>query len=353
MNAKVYYQYLDTYRFIAVAQVILFHWLPTYFSGFPFAKLGVDMFFVLSGFLITEILIREKEQISKGKLSLKNALKVFYVRRALRIFPIYYILIVLIFFSGYTILKENVGYFLLYGVNYLIIKQGHWLDMLSHCWSLAVEEQFYLVWPMIILFFPYKYLRFLIPLLIIFSISYIIISEINKKEFYYVHLISCVSTLGAGSILAYLKNQNRVFKSSKYISLSFFISIALFITSRLLFSFDFLLHIAFLLFSFSFLSYLLFCENRFLNFLFTLPFITWLGKVSYGLYLYHNITPWLLRNLNGSEIEHRFTDNAILPIPSNGIQLFFMQSALLLLIVTISWYCIEKPMNAMKKYFNY
>ena len=60
-----YYKYLDGYRFIAVFLVILSHWIPSYFGNAYFGKIGVDMFFVLSGFLITEILLKQREKIDK------------------------------------------------------------------------------------------------------------------------------------------------------------------------------------------------------------------------------------------------------------------------------------------------
>lgn len=136
---------LDGLRAVAVSAVIVFH----YGMGrFAFARLGVSLFFVLSGFLITLLLIREREKT--GDVSLKH----FYIRRALRIFPAYYaflgISFALMFAVGATspfLVLASVFYVLNYMQAF-----GHFTGTaVSHGWSLAVEEQFYLLWPALLL----------------------------------------------------------------------------------------------------------------------------------------------------------------------------------------------------------
>src|SRR5262245_41609925 len=100
---------------------------------------GVNVFFGLSGFLITRILIREKQE---GRFSMKR----FYLKRTLRIFPIYYLtlLLVVIFITA-----RHAGWLALYMGNFVFAFD---LDPhpLRHTWSLAVEEHFYLIWPLIL-----------------------------------------------------------------------------------------------------------------------------------------------------------------------------------------------------------
>ena len=128
---------LDGMRAVAVGCVMAFHYhiLP-FFS----ALLGVSLFFVLSGFLITLLLLREHEQ--KHFISLRA----FYARRALRIFPAYYVFL-LLSFGGMRILGTSTDVSLvvaamLYLTNYAIAL--HWVPstLISHAWSLAVEDQF-------------------------------------------------------------------------------------------------------------------------------------------------------------------------------------------------------------------
>ena len=150
---------LDGVRALAVATVMLYHggvgWTP---GGF----LGVDVFFVLSGFLITTLLLRERQ--STGRISLKN----FYVRRSLRIFPLYYAvlsLLVLYFLLSGDSASQGSQFFaeLPYHATYT----SNWVEMksvMAITWSLSTEEQFYLVWPPMLALLFYRTL----PLLLVF-----------------------------------------------------------------------------------------------------------------------------------------------------------------------------------------
>lgn len=146
----VRYPWLDVLRGLAVIMVILYHNF-SFLPGAQFGYLGVDIFFVLSGFLITDILCR-----AEGSAGM---LKNFYARRILRIFPVYYATLLFIFFlyPGLTTPLYDRLYFLshqwwFYGFmqNWLFIFQPlEKTGILNHLWSLAAEEQFYLVWPLL------------------------------------------------------------------------------------------------------------------------------------------------------------------------------------------------------------
>lgn len=133
---------LDMLRAVSAAIVVLYH------SGFDLipAGFGVLTFFVISGFLITFLLLREND--SSGSISLKN----FYIRRSLRIFPAFYVswLIVIVLGllhrGGATNWPQAICS-LLYVGNYYQGLHGYPSSGLSHTWSLAVEEQFYVLWP--------------------------------------------------------------------------------------------------------------------------------------------------------------------------------------------------------------
>jgi peptidoglycan/LPS O-acetylase OafA/YrhL len=118
-----------------------------------FGSRGVDLFFVLSGFLITGILFD-----AKGK---SHYFRDFYARRALRIFPLYYAALVVTLFvlplfggtvaAAFQPAAEGQAWLWLYGANVLQAARGDWcLGSLNHFWSLAIEEHFYLVWPLVI-----------------------------------------------------------------------------------------------------------------------------------------------------------------------------------------------------------
>ena len=117
-----------------------------------YGALGVDLFFVLSGFLITGLLLDAKGQTSY----FRN----FYARRTLRIFPLYYLVLTLLFLvaphlvalpEGLEDARRHQGWLWSYTANFYLAAKGTWaLTYVSHFWSLAVEEHFYLVWPLVV-----------------------------------------------------------------------------------------------------------------------------------------------------------------------------------------------------------
>lgn len=140
---------LDGIRAVSIAMVLLGHLWGT--RGFPkmdfgvgdYAHLGVVVFFVISGFLITSLLFAEHEKT--GRVSLK----LFYARRALRIFPASYCYITIISILWLTGAFDwgasNLLHAATYTVNYVVSPSWH----IGHLWSLSVEEQFYLLWPLV------------------------------------------------------------------------------------------------------------------------------------------------------------------------------------------------------------
>jgi peptidoglycan/LPS O-acetylase OafA/YrhL len=151
---------LDGLRGIAIALVMVHHYAQSMpiRSGFDRALaavanstwVGVDLFFVLSGFLITGILLDVKGRPA--------SLRSFYARRALRIFPIYYLLLAVLYFVlpwfGHALrgaAAKQPAWFWLHGSNILTARAG-WPDRpVAHLWSLSIEEHFYLVWPALVL----------------------------------------------------------------------------------------------------------------------------------------------------------------------------------------------------------
>ncbi len=185
---------LTSFRALAVFAVFLFHSLI-----FNVGYLGVQAFFVLSGFLLTPILIDMKSKLTTKDLFIK-----FYARRSLRIFPLYFIYlfvltVLVLFVFEHTILHDEEAiehYFrqlpwaLTYTYNFYhasnLFEHSH---LLTHFWSLAVEEQFYLLWPLIICFCSEKHYKSLLVLMMLAG------PFIRA-------LIACLTTLGSLSVLS-------------------------------------------------------------------------------------------------------------------------------------------------------
>jgi peptidoglycan/LPS O-acetylase OafA/YrhL len=154
---------LDGVRGLAVLAVLLFHFVAqtTATSAaeaavgavLSYGLLGVDLFFVLSGFLITGILYDSRAD--------PGYYRAFYMRRVLRIFPLYYAVLAVVFLvlplvpalrgSEITALRAHQAWAWLYAVNIYLARHGGWaMSYLDHLWSLAVEEHFYLLWPVVV-----------------------------------------------------------------------------------------------------------------------------------------------------------------------------------------------------------
>lgn len=134
---------LDGLRAIAAVMVVFSHFGGTKWHGMS-GWLGVHMFFVISGYLITTLALREEGR--KGRVSLRN----FYIRRAFRIMPVYYVVLgatVLMHYLRGEYTSHNVGgvlpYFLTFNNEYIPTQ------VFQHSWTLAIEQKFYLVWPLL------------------------------------------------------------------------------------------------------------------------------------------------------------------------------------------------------------
>ncbi|MEZ6143200.1 MAG: acyltransferase [Zavarzinella sp.] len=154
--ANKHFGTLDGLRFISIVAVVGFHVEPELLFGlFKRGFLGVDLFFVISGFLITTLLLREQQ--TAGKISLRQ----FYIRRTLRIFPLYYailfglivLLLLLAAIGKSPSFAPSFWHYLPYNLTFLanwVIQPG----LLNTLWSLATEEQFYLVCPLMLKYLP-------------------------------------------------------------------------------------------------------------------------------------------------------------------------------------------------------
>ncbi len=205
---------LDSFRFFAVMLVLVSHWTPKSNAYLPNGCLGVTFFFVISGYLISSNLIYLKKSIDGGSLPTDGgslptgkAFKIFYIRRTLRIFPLYFLVIFLLYLANKEIFEGKVLWYLTYLPNILFFRQKAWPGMLSHFWSLGVEEQFYLVWPLLIFTVKERWLKYLCPGIVLLSLAFKIwLFDRYNPFFSYNDLLTMYNfdAFGIGAILAYL-----------------------------------------------------------------------------------------------------------------------------------------------------
>lgn len=357
-----YVKSLDTVRAVAALLVVVWHWLPYDFwlNRLPNGELGVNIFFVLSGFLITQILLYNRRQ-SNELYSLKtNIFKSFYVRRVLRIFPVYYLLLIIIFLlvkyvftSEYPFFKKEVPYDITYTTNFFYNKVQQWSNINAHFWSLAVEEQFYLIWPVLMLYLPKKWL---LSAIFIFILIGIITKGLGPaNDFYTLLPFTCFDAFGLGGILAWVTIYQPTFLKPFYhiVSLLALVSLILFIVqlfySQWLYIPGRTLHAIMALWLVTFLWVNEAKPSNMFKTLFHQPVLLFLGKISYGLYLYHLPLAWDAHYIKQYLLVHLPTCVQAHTMPS----VFFINLLLLIFIAWLSWTFIEQPLLRLKKLFAY
>jgi peptidoglycan/LPS O-acetylase OafA/YrhL len=348
-NSESHMVQLDGLRALAAGAVLVQHSLPL--PGFNVGVAGVKLFFVLSGFLITGILVRERERASALGLPLWRVMGVFYGRRFLRIFPLYYAALLLAVLFQLPDIGRCLPWHLVYASNYLVAYQGNFNSQLFHFWSLAVEEQFYLVWPSLVLLVPHRWLaRVLIALTAAGPISRLLVLLLTRS---YVSALvitpSCLDSLCLGGLLAVLWHRREsaaTWRTFARVCLAVgLVAVVLLRIAPVVWKG----YTARLVLEDTALS-LLFVwlvgraaagfggPGRFL--LGSRP-VVYLGTISYGIYVYQGVVPKLLEAL-GCTLPKYPSVGALLLLPVMTIP-----------VAVVSWHLFEKPLNDLKKYFTY
>jgi peptidoglycan/LPS O-acetylase OafA/YrhL len=353
-----YVKQLDSIRAIAVLLVIIWHWVPrTYIiSKLHTGGLGVDIFFVLSGFLISQILFDNRNKAESLNGPKTNVLKNFYIRRILRIFPIYYLCILAIVLLnhrlGLAAGRKELLADITYTNNFYIYLNKAWTVASPHFWSLAVEEQFYLVWPLLMLFFPKKYLPAVIASFLLIGItSQLMISD---YEFGYVITSTCLDCFGMGALLAFFLIYKPEQLTKFHKGLGILAIIGLFVLAldwiyNLAITFGRFIHA---ILSVWIISYILIYKDKKTALIRILSnkLLTNIGRVSYGIYLYHVL--YML-------IGYKFWGGHIFPyltvIPSQYLAWIFLlvNFWILFFLAWLSWKLFEKPILSLKNRFQY
>jgi len=352
----------------AVAYLIVFFYHVNYLK---FGWVGVQLFFVLSGFLITDILLGMKET-----LPIEGYFKKFYIRRILRIFPLYYFFLFLmlgisawLIFIDYrsflmSTLQEQLPYAFIYIYNFYTAYGEHVPSpFLDHLWSLSVEEQFYLAWPLLIFLVNEKNLKkvFLAGIIAgpLFRVLFFLANDMGLSSYLQDSFPSALyvlpfTHLDAFAFGAYISRFSISHARRMLVLLGLFLPAAGFLSYyfetgemaaldslgylvSMPYGYQYLWAYSLINFWFTLLIYCVVKERLFVRFL-ELPPLRYLGKISYGLYVYHLPMIWFsvrVRDLAGMEAT---------PRPP----LYFLAFVATILISSISYHVLEAPLIRLK-----
>jgi len=357
-----YIKGFDVLRAIAVLLVIHHHWGSLSSSSpvlnfisqkiIPTGTFAVDLFFVLSGFLLTGILISSKVKFAQNSkwLIIRN----FIARRSLRIFPIYYLLIIALYLINYQDVRQHIIYFATYSSNFMIFHNGNWVDDLSHLWTLAVEEQFYLIWPFCIVFIPDRFLVHLMLLFIIAGTAITVFTEYKYGFFGTILPYNCFNAFAIGGLYAYSltgRKNSAVIQKTLFYLLPFAIICYVMIEAGVP-------HIPFrLVYAIITVNLIMYVQKgvygKFGEAILNNRMLINLGKISYGVYLYHQLTQFFYYGLLHFSERKLHAGKHLLSILYQPYVAEAIQFILLIVFSYLSYVLIEMRILRLKKYFEY
>jgi peptidoglycan/LPS O-acetylase OafA/YrhL len=327
---KLYFRNLDAIRSIACIYVLVSHLIWETIEGagylsenlrgsqavdqfllffFKNGGFGVRMFFVLSGFLITTLIVREIKET--GSFDIRN----FYVRRILRIWPVYFVVILFCLFA-YPALKQFLtgetafmyeskwrSFLFLTNFDALRIAEhppAYSNSMLAVTWSVSIEEQFYIAWPLLFYFLPYRFFKAAVLLILTGSLFFIFWNRENPNITYY-HTFSNVIYLASGGYLAllHIEGASWIIKKGRQQEWLLLLPSVLLLLSLIWgigfvgsawYSVFYAINAALLLFFV--LLHQLICKESVIQLGNYQPLV-WMSVFTYGLYMYHRIVLWV------------------------------------------------------------
>ena len=344
---------LDGIRGLAAFFVLISHYMPQnkFWWTMQWGKIGVVVFFILSGYLIVGILLSGRTKIEHGH-AMKSIWTEFYQKRALRIFPLYFGVLLFFCLIGNSNTIQTFWWHATFTSNF-----GHALfkldfDNFSHFWSICIEEQFYLVIPLLVLLFnKRKSFNILFGLFIactIFKISYAL-TDLDQSVLARIP-ISNVEGISFGALIAYSFHSKEAESILKFIIrwlapcaciIFMAMNIYRFIVGVPAYYTFFNIAIADLVIVGTFGPLVAAVAYRSLNttawnFLASKP-LTYLGTISYGVYVYHYAILLFLPSLLDS-----------LGIQDMTMTAFFAKCAIAISLAAISWHCFEKQILKLK-----
>ena len=346
-----YMPQLDGLRALAVLAVLYTHYLPEsqWLLGIYWGEGGVRLFFVLSGFLITTLLRAARARVENASRTRGQALGHFYARRALRLVPAYYAVLAVTAALGIPPVRRTLLWHLAYLSNFYFVRHGGWDGPVSHLWSLAVEEQFYLLWSLVVILAAARLLPAAIAVAIAIGPLFRLLGVLSgwPPIVGWVMMPGSLDALGLGALLAWWtgtaapsRRGNRIFASAAIAGLVAWIALEKLATRGVW------AHVREVLSPTALAVFFVWLVARAAGgfrgpagrFLEWRP-VVFLGRISYGVYLIHNFSVPLLG----------------LVLPRVALAPPLPQAAIALPttvgLAALSWRFLERPFNRLKSRF--
>ena len=339
---------LDGLRGIAVIMVIFHHW-TSWGHALGLGNIGVQLFFVLSGFLITGILLDAREGAAPGRW-FPSTFREFTLNRVARIWPIYILVLVAVALTGDRFERhEAMPMHFLFLSNVLFAIRGEFGTTLSHFWSIGVEQQFYLVWPFAVLLIDKKRLEWLTFALIasapLFRLTMVMLGFENFASFNTLPFAS-MDSLGMGALISIWIRMPEAESTLRVRRLSSMAIAAAFAFALLRVSQIDTFNAEQTLYAIVFAwVVILACKGilgRAGQVLESRPLVA-VGLVSYGVYVYHMFIPRAVAFLL------RLIDTPI--FLQDGLFFFLLCTVATITLAGASWFLIERPVINLRRSF--
>jgi len=340
---------LDSVRAFAILAVLLGH-----FGNIPIAGQGVELFFVLSGFLITRILIDGKSQCEHlPGLQRAFILRQFYVRRFLRIFPAFYGLLLILSLATHwnsdahlgwdnAVLWKSMWFHATYTSNFWFAFTEKWDPWItSHFWSLAIEEQFYLFWPWIVFIVRRKHLWIAAVLLSLSGPAFRAAMIVYHGNALGTLTPTYFDFLGFGGLLAVVWGNpaaQLIFRLTGILAV---------VVVGVGFVLGFAMQNVMILSALAFAALVSKSAEGFTGSVGSVlrwSVLRYIGRISYGMYLYHFLALLIIV---------RVCKKLHTGLPEAGVNRFVVAGILTVSMAALSWHLFEGPINRLKRFFPY
>ena len=344
-----YQPQFDGLRALAVLTVMVDHFSADV-PNFPLpdwihlGATGVRLFLVLSGYFITASLRRARDRMDAGELSAGKTMGAFYWRRILRIGPAYFVFAAIALILGLGTVRDNWVWIFTGTVNWMIAWRNAWPLTVAHLWSICVQEQFYLFWPLLILLLPRKWMLSAIIAVALAGIAFRIGCVIFSAPLIarWVLPFGSLDSLAAGAALGWFGGRLRASRGGWVLA---WLCLSMLTVAAVLRNCDpatlqsvfvepleagaFVILVARTAAGF---------DGNIARFL-TNPGLVFAGRISYGLYIYHILVAMIFNRWLPNQMRFLIT------IPSLRLVVFGIVT---LFVAALSWRFLEQPINRLR-----